>query len=149
VDADCDPGLYCYPNLIFFIFDQDTPVKTDDKLYSVPMCAPKLGSFNACTADAQCPPGEYCEMYKNKVGSALEPKCVTNHGASQAGANCSVNNQCKSNWCHEQTFCIGMCSGNNECAGGTTCQQIDLTINDWDDADPGNDTVVPVKLCVP
>lgn len=144
-DEDCAPGLNCYPNLAYFLFDQDTPDKADDKYWSLGSCTPFLGSFNNCMADSDCPGGEYCSTYKNQTMTALEPHCITAVGATQPGAACTADSQCKSGWCTDPPggICIGLCKTDSDCFGGTTCQNYpDFQINDKEDT-------VPVNICLP
>jgi len=151
-DVDCANGLACYYNLIYFIFDQGTGDTTDDTYWGMPGCAPYLGSYQLCQGDSDCPATEYCHTYNNQTVTDLEPKCITSTGNLQAGANCSSNSECKSNWCHNfgiSQACIGLCKGNDECFGETTCQQTDMTINNKGDENEANDVVVDVLLCVP
>ncbi len=142
-DQDCLPGLYCYENLVYFVFDQDTPNKMDDKYYSVRTCSPNLGSFQACWADSDCPGNEFCSTYSNQSMTALEPKCITAKGNSPAGSSCSSNTQCKSDWCNSPPgFCVGLCKSTGDCSGGAICDVIDFTLNDKGDQ-------VPAHICLP
>jgi hypothetical protein len=144
-DADCLPGLYCYENLVYFIFDQDTPDKADDKYFALKSCALDIGSFNPCWADSDCPNNEFCNWYTDQTLTALEPHCISPKGNTGAGGSCTADSQCKSNTCAGSPpfFCLGLCKGNGDCNGGATCQQYDdFEINEKGDT-------VTVHLCLP
>lgn len=133
-DPDCPQGLYCYPNLIYFIFDQNTPTEADDKFYGLGMCAPYLGSFHPCGADTDCPAGEFCNPYANQTATNLDPRCVTPfaNGTLLPGTQCSANAQCKSNDCANvgiMNICVGLCNTNNDCAAGSSCTTIEWQLN--------------------
>jgi hypothetical protein len=143
-DDDCLDGLYCYPNLLYYGFDQDTPDESDDKFDSPGTCAPFLGSFQNCWADVDCPGNEFCNWYSNKDWTALEPRCISSKGSIGAGGNCSADNQCKSDYCVTPAgFCMGLCKSSGECTGGTTCEEYpDFEFNPMGD-------VVTLHLCWP
>jgi hypothetical protein len=151
-DADCPAGLFCYPYMAYFLFDQDTPAQTDDKYWGVPGCAPYLGSFKPCAADSDCGGNEFCHAYKNQTNTDIDPHCITSVGQLGPGANCTADSQCKGSWCFDggfSQFCIGLCKTTAECAGGTSCQKVDLILQDMGDANPDNDITVPINVCQP
>ena len=151
-DADCMIGLHCYENMAYFRFDQDTEEVSDDKYWGLPGCAPYLGSHQPCWADSECPEEEFCHTYASQTFTELEPRCSEAVGDFQAGTTCAADSECKSNWCFQTAdsgFCVGLCNSSEECAETTTCQSIDMTINDMSDEDESNDIKVDVLLCLP
>jgi len=154
-DQDCEPNFFCYPNLVYFVFNQDTPQPADDEYFGVSSCTPYLGTFTTCQSDADCPGSEFCNPYQNSSLTALDPRCVVpfSGGAQPAGAACTANAQCKSDYCvnpNPNGFCFGFCKGNVDCSSPTTCQAYEnWLVNDFGDGDPGNDIVVTVDICLP
>ena len=155
-DADCAPGLLCYVNMLYFIFDQGTPdYLSDDTLYSTGGCMPDLGSYVPCVGDADCPVGEFCEPGNNQNATQLEPRCLDSWtpGNGPAGQDCSTDDQCLSGICigPPSGFCLGLCKNDLGCFGATTCQTFDeFIIDDKNTPDDKTDDVLDaVDLCLP
>ncbi|MBM4354026.1 MAG: hypothetical protein FJ109_09575 [Deltaproteobacteria bacterium] len=152
VNEDCPAGLYCYPYMAYFLFDQDTPSEADDLYWAIPGCAPYLGSFKPCQADSDCGGNEFCHAYKNQTNTDIDPHCVTAIGQLGPGSSCNSDSQCKGSWCFNAgfaQFCVGLCKSTGECAPGTSCQQVDLILQDMGDSNPDNDLTVPINVCQP
>ena len=155
-DNDCTPGLKCYVNLLFFSFDQDTPMDlSDDKLYSTGSCMPDMGSYLQCSGDTDCVVGEFCYPGNNQTATQLEPRCLDSWapGSTSAGDNCSTDDQCLSGMCISAPsgFCLGLCKLDSGCFGTTTCQTYDTFVVD-DKNTPNDDTddvLDSVELCLP
>jgi len=144
-DGDCPGGLKCYPNMVFFVFDKNTPAEDDDTYYGVSACADNLGSYKPCWADAECLANEFCYPYPNQSLTTIEPHCVVSFtgGMLNAGASCGMDSQCKSNDCADigsGGICFGLCQSSGQCAGNTSCKSIDYTLNM---------ATVAVDVCLP
>ncbi|MBM4372808.1 MAG: hypothetical protein FJ098_14235, partial [Deltaproteobacteria bacterium] len=152
--TDCAPGLTCYPNLLYFLFDQETEGTADDVQYSVGSCMPNLGSYAPCQGDTGCPAGEFCYPGNNQTATALEPRCLKSWGGSNpAGQTCNTDGQCLSSACISAPngFCLGLCTSSAGCYGGTTCQNYPTFVVD-DKGTPDDDTddvLDDVDLCLP
>lgn len=147
-DDDCPVGLFCYESIVYFVLDHDTPDESDDTYYGLPMCAPYLGSFQACWADSDCPEDEFCNIYSNQTLTALAPKCLTQFsgGTAKAGQPCSADEECVSDACVGgglDSFCLGLCKSTADCYVPTTCQ----TYDQWQLSDAG--TTTSADICLP
>lgn len=130
----CFEDTICYPNWISMTFDpNDTPTNTTDDLYdSYPTCLPDMGSHQPCTTDAECPAsGEFCEIYLSKDRTAFDLRCRDYRfpGQGEAGAACTEGSQCLSGSCFSDRYCYGGCDTSAECAGGSTCESVDLRLD--------------------
>jgi len=155
-DNDCVPGLKCYINLLYFVFDQDTPLElSDDTLFSIGSCLPDMGSYLQCLGDTDCPAGEFCYPGKNQIATQLEPRCLDSWtpGNTTAGNACSTDDQCLSGICISAPsgFCLGLCQFDAGCFGTTTCQPYDTFVVDDKNTpnDETDDVLDSVDLCLP
>ena len=154
-NGDCDIGLNCYTNRVYFIFDKDNADPTDDAFYSLNMCVPDIGSWDSCQGDSDCSMFEYCGIYLNKTQTNWELHCVEspNTVGFDPGTSCMSDSSCQSDNCLDvsgQSFCFGVCGNNLDCGGLSTCTTIeDMIINDWDDTDDTNDVTAPLQVCLP
>ena len=57
----------------------------------------------ACTADAQCPTGDYCD----------QGACVLN---TQPSSNCTVTSDCDTGQVCQSGFCVYTCTTSTQCA---------------------------------
>lgn len=155
-DLDCSPGLKCYVNLLYFVFDQDTPMDlSDDTRYSIGSCMPDIGTYNQCAGDTDCAAGEFCYPGNNQTSTQLEPRCLDSWspGSTGAGDNCTTDDQCLSGMCISAPsgFCLGLCSSDFGCFGATSCQTYDSFVVD-DKGTPNDETddvLDALDLCLP
>ena len=153
-DVDCYGATRCYDELYYLIFYNGTPdFPSDDLYYSWPTCFPDLGSMQACAKDGDCPANEHCDIGKNQTMTAFAHKCRTDEGSGQGGASCSFDNQCKSGYCADATtgngFCFGLCENMLDCAGASSCIELELTVNDMNTEDTIDDVLGAAKVCIP
>ena len=87
-----------------------------------------------CNRNADCPTGWSCNLDNDPVdpGNLLRTSCAPSYGDLDAGAPCSANAECKSNFCASYggagpTVCWGPCVTTADCATGTTC--VPITVN--------------------
>jgi hypothetical protein len=150
--ADCGAGQRCYQNQIFFVFDQDTPRTEDDAYYGLPACLPDTGSGQPCR-NTRCGAGETCRLAANGTQTGWAPECRRNVGNGAGGAFCARDGDCRSGTCLvDAGFCFAVCEPGvlDNCAAGTVCQVLDLTVSDR--GTPGNeldDVLAPIGVCLP
>lgn len=156
-DSQCPSGMKCYPNTLEQVFDQGTPLKTDDKWYDMPACQPDKGTFTSCLADGDCPKDgngkllEFCYPYTNQTRTTLDRRCIKKVGSVQGGGPCAGDVQCLSGMCLGSTtkYCFGLCGG-GDCYFTSQCKAVpSYIVNDFGDTDPNNDLVTTVSVCIP
>lgn len=153
-DSDCPlGGQKCYPNRLYFVFDQGTEEPYDDGYFGMAACLPDIGSYNTCLSDKTCTSTEYCNLYLNTYRTDWDLRCVSKPGTGSlsAGATCIADSQCRSGTCvalSGYSVCFGTCQSLTDCYGTTTCNYVsDFIIEDFDDADDTNDITAPISVC--
>lgn len=157
-DGDClhTPGLKCYPNRLYYVFDYGTATFADDTFFGLAACLPDIGSYKACVKDSQCTSPEACYPYNNQTNTQFQPRCSkwTGGGTKMAGASCFNGSECRSKVCIEfsalDKYCFGVCTSGDCVSAFTTCQNYgDFLIEDWGDMDESNDITAPLSVCIP
>jgi hypothetical protein len=80
----------------------------------------------ACTSNDDCASGLNCAVVPNSAQNALETVCIPTSGGSATGVDCSVDEDCASLVCLNDT-CSVPCADTTQCAGGQLCQSNDVT----------------------
>jgi len=155
-DGDCAPELKCYVNMLYFVFDQGTPLElSDDTQYSMGSCMPDLGTYTQCLGDTDCIIGEFCYPGNNQTATEVEPRCLASWstGSTPGGADCTADDQCLSGMCINAPvgFCLGLCKSDADCFGTTTCQTYDsFVVDDKNTPNVEEDDVLDsVDVCLP
>ncbi len=111
-DSDCGSGYSCG--------------LTGDQISTTYVTVPP--DAGSCTSDAQCPSGMMCFTTDNKCAwrlSETSPMCVKDEvgqGTRRAGAACSSNSQCISNFCERSLgVCVETCCNDTTCPEGLSC----------------------------
>jgi len=107
--------------------------------------APVESAECTCISDADCfgTKGSTCTIFQTGPLS-LGAYCANPHGPKKGGEPCSINAECKSDFCvllEDGSICFGGCKSDVDCSGGTACGQINFGL-------PGDNTV-EVPACVP
>lgn len=86
------------------------------------------GCTNPCEANADCPQGNAC--YWDLVGSDVIALCFPQVGGGDEGASCTVDSDCRGDWCETSSICTTTCFRDSDCTvNGWTCRPETETIN--------------------
>ena len=87
----------------------------------------------ACCTNSNCPSGYFCAAWGNAsigpIGGVdtvpvCWPEAATGAHNRQAGASCTSNTECASEFCDRTlNVCVDLCCNNNSCPNGLTCNQ--------------------------
>ena len=148
-DADCQDGSHCYyPFRWVDIADEGQPPVWD----AIPGCDDDRGSWQECSANAQCPGGEWCRPIANRWRRAWQGRCtVVEGGGGQPGLPCRGEGECASEIClgaYPNSACFGLCRDDGDCAGGRRCRRDDWVVDDANTPDDlADDASAPLDFC--
>lgn len=147
--AGCVDGAQCYPNAVYVPFDQGTPDDYSDDVYDAfPACLLPFGSYASCVDDDDCPADETCTAVSNRTLTDFELRCVDREGAGAAGDSCSVDADCRTDLCLDDTFCFGVCDpADSICTGERSCSLATFIVDERDPDDPDDDVVSDIYIC--
>jgi len=118
----CDPAAAdsCADGFVCTEIDVTAPAGA-----RVGICIPDQ---NGCETDADCDADEVCTIAVGEDGG-LEQVCDRAVGPGRAGAHCTANAECASNFCLPgQQVCYGTCETADHCAAGSTCVDVTFTL---------------------
>jgi len=146
--SGCAAGTVCYPNVISERFAIDPPGPEGDIFDSFDSCSSNVGTYDACSKDADCSAGESCSVAFNDNRSVVNGRCTTNIGAQPGGAACAIDADCQSGECLTclTNACFGACNNTPDCMAPATCT-LTITLDNMGTMDTSDDLVV--NTCVP
>jgi hypothetical protein len=134
---DCSQGMTCEA--------VDLPDR-DGGLHPRFACVAEPG---ACSRDADCVPGESCQVTVSGEPPAFVTRCACGGGDGQPdpGHPCTEDAHCFSGWCGQDGLCQGLCLTDVDCLpGAPECQRKYFS---FAEGSPGSSGLDSLGLCSP